>query len=139
MTRREAILARLTDTLATALGPRVRRNEALPETVPPAGLVIVRDGDPGEPDVTLNPRTEFYSHRLEIEVYLTRASDGSGEAALDALVDEVAAALCADPSVGGLAENLLVSAPQVGVLAIEGAAPVLTARLTVMVEYLLAF
>jgi hypothetical protein len=45
----------------------VRRNEVLPERVPDAGLVIVRDGDPGEPDVTLNPRNEFYSHRVEIE------------------------------------------------------------------------
>ena len=36
--------------------------------VPATGLVILRDGDPGEPDVTLNPRTEFYAHRIEIEV-----------------------------------------------------------------------
>ena len=29
--------------------------------------VILRDGDPGEPDVTLDLRTEFYSHRAEVE------------------------------------------------------------------------
>lgn len=48
--------------------------------MPVEGLVIVRDGDPGEPDVTLNPRTEFYSHRVEIESYIPRDSMGDGEA-----------------------------------------------------------
>ena len=39
-------------------------------------------------------------------------------------------------SYGGLAENLTPSAPETGALAIEGAAPILTARLFVTVEYL---
>jgi hypothetical protein len=60
---REAVLATLAACLANGLDALVRRNEALPERVPAEGLVILRDGDPGEPDVTLNPRTEFYSHR----------------------------------------------------------------------------
>ena len=33
---------------------------------------ILRDGDPGEPDITLNPRTEFYSYRVEVEAYMPR-------------------------------------------------------------------
>jgi hypothetical protein len=116
----------------------VRRNEALPERVPNAGLVILRDGEPGEPDVTLNPRTEFYSHRVEIEAYMPRDPNGSGEAALDALLGAIGAALRIDPSLGGLAENLTASAPETGALAIEGSAPILTARLIVTVEYLVS-
>ena len=138
MSRREQILATLAAVLATHLAATVRRNEVLPETVPAAGLVILRDGDPGEPDVTLNPRSEFYSHRVEMEVYVPRDPAGGGEAALDALLGAIGAALRIDPSLGGLAETLTPSAPETGALAIEGAAPILTARLVVTVEYLVS-
>ena len=135
---RVRVLQALQDCLGTSLAATVRRNEVLPEKVPTTGLVILRDGDPGEPDVTLNPRTEFYSHRVEIEAYMPRDPAGGGEALLDALVTDVGAALAPDPSLGGLAENLVVTAPETGVLAVEGAAPVLTARLTVVVDYLVS-
>jgi hypothetical protein len=138
MSRRESILAALLATLDNALAAKVRRNEALPERVPDAGLVILRDGDPGEPDVTLNPRTAYYSHRIELELFVTQPTAGGGEALLDALVAEVHAALAPDPSLSGLAENLVVTAPETSVLAIEGAAPVLTARLTIIVDYLVS-
>jgi hypothetical protein len=138
MTRREQILAALRQRLQSGLTATVRRNEALPEKVPAAGLVILRDGDPGEPDVTLNPRTEFYSHRVEIEAYLPRDPAGGGEAALDTLLGAIGTALRIDPSLGGLAENLIPSAPETGALAVEGAAPIVTARLIVTVEYLVS-
>ena len=136
-TARETILAALHARLS-ALPATVRRNEVLPEKIPAAGLVILRDGDPGEPDVTLNPRTEFYSHRVEIEVFMARDVTGGGETALDALLGAIGTALRIDPSLGGLAENLTPSAPETGALAIEGAAPILTARLVVTVEYLVS-
>lgn len=138
MSRREQILTALVQRLHSGLAATVRRNEVLPERVPNAGLVILRDGDPGEPDVTLNPRTEFYSHRVEIEAYMARDASGGGEAALDALLGSIGTALRSDPSLGGLAENLTPSAPETGALAIEGAAPILTARLVVTVEYLVS-
>lgn len=138
MSRREAILSTLIERLRTLLSATVRRNETLPEKVPAAGLVILRDGEPGEPDVTLNPRTWFYSHRIEIEAYVTRTADGGGEVALDDLLGDIGRALAADPSMGGLAENLDTSAPEVSALAIEGAAPILSARLTITIEYLVS-
>ena len=53
-TLRETILtalhARLSALPATAL-----RGDVLPERVPAEGLLILRDGEPGEPDVTLSP------------------------------------------------------------------------------------
>ena len=95
--RREDILGALFQTLGSALAANVRRNEVLPEKVPAAGLVILRDGEPGEPDVTLNPRTEFYAHRVEIEAYVPRDATGGGEAVLDALLGAIGAALRIDP------------------------------------------
>jgi hypothetical protein len=138
MSRREEILSALTETLRARLAATVRRNEVLPEKVPVFGLVILRDGDPGEPDVTLNPRAEFYSHRVEIEAYVQRDPTGGGEAALDELLGNIGAALQIDSSLGGLAENLMPLSPETGALAIEGAAPILTARFVVRVEYLVS-
>ena len=133
--KREQVLSALFDRLRSVGGAIVRRNEALPQTVPAGGLVILRDGEPGEPDVTLNPRTEFYSHRAEIEAFVTQPVGGGGEADLDTLVERIGAALRADPDLGGKAENLTLSAPAVEVEVIEGAVPILTARLSVVVDY----
>jgi len=135
---RERVLSALFGELQAVPGAAVRRNEALPQAVPAGGLIILRDGDPGEPDVTLNPGTEFYSHRAEIEAFVTQPAGGGGEAVLDSLIAEIAAALAADRGLGGHAENLFWSAPEVSVLAIEGAAPILAARITLTVEYLVS-
>jgi hypothetical protein len=136
--RRESVLSALHQALSGALAARVVRNEVLPEKVASQGLVIVRDGEPGEPDVTLNPCTEYYAHRAEIEAYVPRPPSGGGEAGLDALIEAIASALRPDPSLGGLCEMLNLSAPETNVLAIEGAAPFLGARLTVTLEYLVS-
>ena len=136
--KRERVLAAVFGRLSAIAGAIVKRNEALPSSVPAGGLVILRDGDPGEPDVTLNPRTEFFSHRAEIEAFVTQPTGGGGETALDALLGEIGNALASDRSLGSLAENLTWSAPETSVLAIEGAAPILTARITVTIEYLVS-
>ncbi|QLH37700.1 MAG: acyl-CoA transferase [Defluviicoccus sp.] len=136
--RREQVLSALFDRLEGVAGAAVKRNEALPHAVPTGGLVILRDGDPGEPDVTLNPRTEFYTHRAEVEAFATRPVGDGGEAVLDALLTEIGTALATNRSLGGLAENLTWSAPEVSVLAIEGAATILTARIIVTIEYLVS-
>jgi len=135
---REQVLSALFGRLRAIPLAAVKRNEALPQAVPGGGLVILRDGDPGEPDVTLNPRTEFFSHRAEIEAFVTRPAGGGGETALDALLSGIGTALASDRSLGGLAENLFWSAPETSVLAIEGAAPILTARIAVTIEYLVS-
>ena len=135
---REQVLAALFGRLQGVPDATVRRNEALPVSLPAGGLIILRDGDPGEPDVTLNPRTEYYTHRAEIEAFVTQAVGGGGEEELDALLSWLGATLNIDRSLGGLAENLSWSAPETSVLAIDGAAPILTARITVTIEYLVS-
>jgi hypothetical protein len=136
--KREQVLSALFDRLRAMASAIVKRNEALPQAVPAAGLVILRDGDPGERDVTLNPIHFYYSHRAEIEAFISPSAAGGGEALLDALLGEIGTALAADRSLGGLVETLTWSAPEISVLAIEGAAPILAARVIVTLEYLTA-
>jgi hypothetical protein len=135
--KREQALSALFDQLRAIPLALVKRNEALPQAVPTAGLVILRDGDPGEPDVTLNPVHFYYRHQVEIEAFVTPLI-GGGEALLDALIEAVADVLATDRSLGGLVENMGLGAPVTETLVIEGAAPILAARVPVVIEYLVS-
>jgi len=71
-TTRETILAALHARLS-ALPATALRGEVLPERVPADGLLIPRDGEPGEPEVTLSPLRYHYQHRAEIEAVVQGA------------------------------------------------------------------
>lgn len=130
-TKRERIVSAVFSRLGSIPAATILRNESLPVRIPEAGLIILRDGDPGEPDITLNPRIEYYAHRLTVEVITT-----GDETALDDLLIAVGRALAADDTLGGLAEIVVVLAPEVAATPIEGAAAVRHATVPVVVEYL---
>jgi len=71
-TPRETILAALHARLL-ALPATALRGGVLPERGPAAGLLILRDGEPGEPEVTLSPLRYHYQHRAEIEAVVQGA------------------------------------------------------------------
>jgi hypothetical protein len=62
----------------------------------------------------------------------------TSDGALDPLLGAIGTALGIDPSISGVAKTVTPSAPETGALAIEDAAPILTARLVVSVEYLVS-
>jgi hypothetical protein len=72
MSKRLQVLRRQGDDPAAALpfadvvGPRGGRGQA--RSLGPAALVVVRAGDPGEPDVDLSPLTYNYEHAIPLEV-----------------------------------------------------------------------
>ena len=134
-TRREQILAALLARMQTIPSAAVRREGPLPEKVPAAGLVILRDGDPGEPEVLLSPLTYLWQHRAEIEVIVQQAPYAAATAALDVLLAEVGAALAADRTLGGLVDWIEWGAPQTRDLAIDGAAGLKAAAVTVTLHY----
>lgn len=65
-----ALHARLQPFAATVL-----IDEVLPERISPAGQIILRDGQPREPEVTLSPLCYHYPHRAELEVIVQGATD----------------------------------------------------------------
>ena len=131
---REQILATLLARLEAVPDAMVKREAPLPETVPAGGLIILRDGDPGDPEVLLSPLSYLWEHQTEVEVIIQRgASDES--AALDTLLTAVGAALAGDRSLGGLAEWLDWGAPKTSGLAIEGAAALRGATVPVTIHY----
>lgn len=95
-TPRETILAALHARLS-ALPATALRGEALPERVPAEGLLILRDGEPGEPEVTLSPLRYHYQHRGEIEAVV---QGPDRDAAFDTLIANIGAALDPPPRIG---------------------------------------
>jgi hypothetical protein len=84
-TRREEVLAALLGCLQTVPDAAVKHEEPLPEKVPTGGLLILRDGDPGEPEVLLSPLTYLWQHRAEIEVVVQKAAAEAPETLDDLL------------------------------------------------------
>jgi len=109
------------------------RGDGLPAEIPEDGLVILRDGAPGEPEVTLSPLTYHYEHRAEIEI-LTQRTHGR-DAAFDALTMALGQALAADRTLGGLCDWLEAAAPEPADLPIEGAAPIKAAVVPIIIHY----
>jgi len=131
-TTREAVLAALLVRLQP-LSPAVLRDEILPERIPAAGLIILRDGQPGEPNVTLSPLRYHYQHRAELEV-VVQAPNGRATA-FDILIASIGTALEADRTLGGVCDWIEPEAPASVDLPIEGAAALKAAVITVVLHY----
>ena len=131
-TIRETILAALHARLQT-LAATVLRDGVLPERIPPSGLIILRDGQPGEPEVTLSPLRYHYQHRAELEVVVQA---GTGRAsAFDTLIAAISIALEADRTLGGFCDWVEPEAPASVDLPIEGAAALKAAMIIVVLHY----
>lgn len=122
-----ALFARLLALPATAL-----RGDVLPERVPTAGLLILRDGEPGDPEVTLSPLRYHFQHRAEIEAVVQSATR---DAAFDALCASVGAAITTDRTLGGLCDWVEAEAPRPVDLPIEGAPALKAAVITIILHY----
>lgn len=129
----------LRETILTALHARVStlpatalRGDVLPERVPPDGLLILRDGEPGEPEVTLSPVAYHYQHRAEIEAIVQGANR---DAAFDALCSSIGTAIAADRTLGGLCDWVEAEAPRPVDLPVDGAASLKAAVIPVILHY----
>ena len=131
-TTRETILEALHALLQTQPAP-VLRSEVLPERLPAAGLLILRDGDPGEPAVTLSPLRYHYQHRAEVEAVVQTGT--SRDTAFDTLAGGIGILLTADRTLGGLCDWIEAEAPRPVDLAIHGAAALKAAVIPILLHY----
>ncbi len=131
MSTRETVLTALHGRLS-ALPATALRGEVLPERVPAEGLLILRDGEPGEPEVTLSPLRYHYQHRVEIEAIVQGANR---DAAFDALCASIGAALATDRTLGGACDWIEAQAPQPVDLPVEGGASLKAAVIPVVLHY----
>jgi len=134
-TTRETILQAQLAALQTVSGATVLRGAILPERIPTGGLLILRDGDPGTPEVTLSPLQYHYEHRAEVEVIVQGKTPAARDAAFDALLAELATAITADRTLGCLCDWMEAEAPQPVDLPVEGAEALKAAIVPIILTY----
>ena len=132
----EQVLIALGDRLRTVPKARVERNTAAPEKIPAGGLIVLRDGDPGEPEQALGGvGSVYYAHAVEIEVYVEAGEAFARDSAFDALVQEIGKLLDGDPTLGGLAFGMTAARPEVDTEAVAGAPAIKIGAIEVIIEY----
>ena len=132
----EQVLDALKALLESISDAVVERNSVLPEKIPAGGMLILRDGDPGEPEQALGGfGSTYYQHAVEIEVYVEEGDAAARDAAFDALLQQIGVALEADMSLGDLAFGLTYGRPEPSIEAVAGAPAIKAATLIVTVDY----
>lgn len=134
--KREQVLDAVKALLASALpSADVKRNLAKPERIPPGGLVIVRDGDPGEPEVMLSPLTYVYTHRVPVEIAVYESASQPREKVLDTALGMIGTAVASDRTLSGLCDFVEAEAPATDDVETAGAVAGRWANLAIVAVY----
>src|SRR3546814_11569414 len=84
MSQRENAIGALFAVLGeSSLGTTVKRNAALPERIADHAMAILRDGEMGEPEVSLSPLTYHWQHQVAIELFVADPDASTRDARMD--------------------------------------------------------
>ncbi len=108
MSKRELAINAVISTLKSSATFEVQRNTPIPTTALSTGLIVVRDGESGEPEVTMSPTQYHYEHKIDLEVFGVGANL---DTALDLMLESIATALEANTTLNGAVDNLYLTAP----------------------------
>ena len=118
-----------------SLGTVVKRNAALPERVSDHAMAILRDGEMGEPEVSLSPLTYHWQHQVAIELFVADADAAARDARMDGLLTELATLIEADRTLAGVIEYAEIGAPKFDELAPDGSSGIKACLLPVVLHY----
>lgn len=118
-----------------SLGTMVKRNDALPERVSEHAMAILRDGEMGEPEVSLSPLTYHWQHQVAIELFVADPDASTRDARMDGLLVELAALIEADRTLAGVVEYAEIGQPKFDELAPEGTSGIKACLLPVVLHY----
>lgn len=136
MSQRENAIGALFAVLGQlSLGTMVKRNAALPERIADHAMAILRDGEMGEPEVSLSPLTYHWQHQVTIELFVADPDASTRDARMDNLLMELATLIEADRTLGGAVEYAEIGPPKFDELAPEGASGIKACLLPVVLNY----
>ena len=116
-------------------GTTVKRNATLPERVPDHAMAILRDGEMGEPEVSLSPLTYHWQHQVAIELFVADPGASARDMRMDGLLLELAALIEADRTLGGVIEYADIGPPKFDELAPDGSSGIKGCLLPVVLHY----
>ncbi len=134
---REQVIARLYTKLKTLETAQVKvyRNLDKPQKVTSGGIIILRDGTGGDPEVFLSPVTYIFEHLVTLEVMAQNPDSATRDTSLDNLLASIGGIINANRTLDGLAEWMESHTPEFTEDAIEGAATVRLATVQVMIRF----
>ena len=124
-----AVLGRL------SLGTTVKRNAALPERIADHAMAILRDGEMGEPEVSLSPLTYHWQHQVAIELFVADPDASTRDSRMDGLLTELAFLIETDRTLAGVVEYAEIGQPKFDELAPEGTSGIKACLLPVVLHY----
>ena len=136
MSQRENAIGALFAVLGQlSLGTMVKRNAALPERIADHAMAILRDGEMGEPEVSLSPLTYHWQHQVAIELFVADPDASTRDARMDGLLTELATLIEADRTLAGVVEYAEIGPPKFDELAPEGTSGIKACLLPVILHY----
>ncbi len=116
-------------------GTTVQRNAALPERVADHAMAILRDGEMGEPEVSLSPLTYHWQHQVAIELFVADSDAVARDARMDGLLMELATLIEANRTLAGVVEYAEIGPPKFDELAPDGTGGIKACLLPVVLHY----
>lgn len=134
--RAEDILEKLRTMLVAGCDARVERNSVLPEKIPADGLIVIYDGDPGEPELVLGGfNNAYYEHQIEVVLYVEEGNPAQRDQKFDAMLVQIGQVLEGNPKLDGLVAGLSYARPEIAIEPVIGAPAIKTGTLVIIAEY----
>ena len=135
MSKREQILNALFARLSALPDVEVKRNAVLPVKIPDNGLVVLRDGNIGEPDILLSPVCYVFHHKAEVEVLVQQVEDADNDAKLDGILEAIGQILQSDVTLSGLIDYMHADPPEFIEQPVDGGLTIKGAVVPIVLEY----
>jgi hypothetical protein len=108
---------------------------AFPDRIPPNGLIIVRNSDPGAPEVDLCPPTYNYEHPIKVEIAGYSSPTKTPAEVVDEILETIGTAVQANRMLAGLCSWLDTEAPAIDDFSTEGSRSVAMTELNIIAHY----
>jgi hypothetical protein len=133
--RLETILITLFSALEL-INTKIERNAGIPATIGPNGLIIMHDGEPGQPEVMLSPLTYHYEHTVELDIYAEAATPDDADMLFDNLRTAIGQAINqGDRRLGGLCDWIEAQAARPTNLPLPGTLSIKAATIPVVIHF----
>lgn len=104
--------------------------------IPAHGLIVIYDGDPGEPEQVLGGfNNTYYEHRIEVVLYMEEGNSAQRSQKFDDLLLEIGEILEDSPTLDGLVAGLSYARPETAIEPVLGGPAIKTGTLIIIAEY----